>query len=300
MSLPHAVPSLPAYATYRPRRHNGITEAIDGLVAFLARCRADGTTHALADARLLDTLPDLTTFDRFQLGTRAAEAAAGWIKLALVAPERLIDPDRFGQVVAQNRGLQVKVFAEEVGALEWLVGPDAIRPVLETERLALRWLTTQDAGFIQELVNQPSWLANIGERNVRSREDGLGYIVNGPRASYAKHGFGLWCVVRKEDGIPIGLCGLLQRDYLEHPDIGFAYLERFQGMGYGMEAARATWEYARAEFGTPRLMATVVPGNAGSIRILEKLGLVSLGPFKAPGDETALILYGTEAPSPSP
>src|SRR5438045_3428187 len=108
--------------------------------------------------------------------------------------------------------------------------------ILSTERLTLRMLTPADAPFILELVNQPSWLRNIGERNVRSIEDAVGYIEKGPRASYTRHGFGLWCVERTSDRTPIGMCGLLKRDHLDTPDIGFAYLERYQGQGYGKEA----------------------------------------------------------------
>jgi RimJ/RimL family protein N-acetyltransferase len=163
--------------------------------------------------------------------------------------------------------------------------------ILATARLTLRLLTPADAPFILELVNQPSWLRNIGDRNVHSDEDAVGYIRNGPMASYAKHGFGLWCVERKEDRIPIGLCGLLKREYLEESDIGFAYLERFQGMGYGMEAATATLAHAREALGLAAVAAVVNPTNAGSIRILEKLGMTYRRPILMPGETEPIALY---------
>jgi RimJ/RimL family protein N-acetyltransferase len=284
----------PGYVAYRPRGRRSIAETFDGYFSILGWCRDHGHERLLADSRGISLTAELTAVDRLELGSGAAAIAAGSVQVAMIATEQLLHPERFAAVVANNRGLKVGTFTEEVSALEWLVGPDAFRPVLETERLALRWLTRQDAPFIQELVNQPSWLANIGERNVHSPEEAVGYITNGPRTMYAKYGFGLWCVVRKEDGIPIGLTGLLKRDYLDHPDIGYAFLERFQGRGYGSEACLAALAYAQREFDAKRLMAIVLPTNTGSIRILEKLGMRLQGPITPPGDSEELFLYGTE------
>lgn len=288
---PH-VTLAPGYARYEPTGRPSVTIAVAGLAAAIGWCRTNGIPRLLADARQLTELPSLSTLERFDLGQRSALAGGGSVQLAMVALPAAIDPERFGALVAKNRGLRVEVFTDEVAALEWLVGAEAIRPVFETERLALRWLTRNDAEFIQELVNQPSWLRNIGERNVRSPEDAIGYIEKGPRASYARHGFGLWCVVLKGDGIPVGMCGLLKRDHLEHPDIGFAYLERYQGQGYGSEAARATMAYARSRLGVATILAVVDPANAGSISILRKLGMTELGPIQMPGDGAPIALYG--------
>jgi ribosomal-protein-alanine N-acetyltransferase len=292
--LQHESISLhPGYVAYRPRGPRTLAEAFDGYFSILAWCRDHGHQRLLADSRRI-TIPELSAVDRLELGSGAAAIAAGSVTVAMIATDQMLHPERFAAVVANNRGLKVGTFTEEVSALEWLVGPNATRPVLETQRLRLRWLVPDDAAFIQELVNQPSWLANIGERNVHSPDDAVGYIVNGPRTMYAKYGFGLWCVVRKEDGVPVGLCGLLQRDYLDHPDIGYAFLERYQGVGYGSEACLATLAHARNEFGVERLMAIVLPTNAGSIRILEKLGMRLQGPITPPGDNEELFLYGTE------
>jgi RimJ/RimL family protein N-acetyltransferase len=162
-----------------------------------------------------------------------------------------------------------------------------------TERLRIRLLTLDDAPFIQELVNQPSWLKYIGERNVRSIADAEGYLTKGPLASYAEHGFGLWGVELIEDGTPIGVSGLLKRPFLDHPDLGFAFLERFQGQRYGIEAVTATAAYARRALGVKALLAVVDPENIGSIRILEKVGLQHRGPILMPGETEPIALYGT-------
>lgn len=144
--------------------------------------------------------------------------------------------------------------------------------LIETDRLILRHLTVDDAAFILELVNDPAWLRFIGDRGVRTLEDARAYILKGPVASYAQHGFGLDLVERKADGVPIGMCGLIKRDTLDDIDVGFAFLPQYCAQGYGYEAAAATLAHGRKTFGLKRIVAITAPDNTGSIRLLEKLG----------------------------
>src|SRR6187549_3783400 len=125
--------------------------------------------------------------------------------------------------------------------------------VLETERLCLQHLTADDQAFILKLLNEPGFLQNIGDRGVRSLEDAVGYIEKGPRTSYAKNGFGLYRVSLKESGEAIGMCGLIKRDTLPDVDIGYAFLPRYWGNGYALEAAEATMAYARGTLGLRRV-----------------------------------------------
>lgn len=145
--------------------------------------------------------------------------------------------------------------------------------VLETDRLFLRHLTPDDDAFILELLNEPGFLRNIGDRKVRSLEDARRYVLDGPVASYAKQGFGLWWVGLKATAEPVGICGLIKRDVLEDPDIGYAFLERFSGRGYASEAGAAVLDYGRKTLGLGRIVAITKPDNDGSIRVLEKIGL---------------------------
>lgn len=144
--------------------------------------------------------------------------------------------------------------------------------VLTTERLTLRHLQLDDAPFVMELVNEPGWLQHIGDKGVRTIEDAHRYLRTGPLDSYAKNGFGLYLVERKADGMPIGMCGLVKRDTLEHADIGFAFLARAGRQGYAHEAATAVVGYARA-LGLPKLLAITTPTNAASQTVLGKVGL---------------------------
>ena len=144
--------------------------------------------------------------------------------------------------------------------------------VLETERLILRHFNPDDAPFILALLNEPSFLRYIGDKKVRTLEDARQYIANGPVATYARHGFGLYQVELKDTHTPIGMCGLLKREELPHPDIGFAFLPDFWNKGFAYEAAAAVLKDARERLQLDRLLAIVNPDNESSIRLLEKLG----------------------------
>jgi ribosomal-protein-alanine N-acetyltransferase len=152
----------------------------------------------------------------------------------------------------------------------------------ETERLRLRHLSGADAAFMLELLTDPDYIRNIADRGVRTVEDAERYILAGPAASYEKFGFGLYLVELKQPLQPIGLCGLLRRDY--HPDveIGYAFLPAGRGQGYVLESATAVLEVARS-LEVDRLVAVTTPDNQPSIRVLEKLGFQFEGMVKLPG-----------------
>ena len=171
--------------------------------------------------------------------------------------------------------------------------------ILETRRLALRLIEVGDAAFILQLLNEPSFLRFIGDRGVRTLDDARAYIEQGPIASYRRHGLGLWLAQRRDDGTPIGMCGLLKRDNLDDIDIGFAYLPAYWGQGYAYEAAAAVKDHGRRVLGLPRIVAIVSPDNAGSIRLLERIGLVFERRIELNGDGRETSLY-VPAPTPAP
>ena len=166
--------------------------------------------------------------------------------------------------------------------------------VLATDRLLLRQLTTDDAGFMFELLNDPSFIRNIGDRNIRTIDDACAYIVNGPVKSYEKNGFGLYLIVVKETDESIGICGLIRRENLEDVDIGYALLPKFWSKGYAVEAAQVTKAYAKDVIGLKRIVAIVDPTNEGSIRVLEKIGLRYEKMIQLSADDIELKLFGAE------
>jgi RimJ/RimL family protein N-acetyltransferase len=147
--------------------------------------------------------------------------------------------------------------------------------VLVTPRLMLREFTLGDAAFVLELLNEPGFLRNIGDKGVRTREDARHYLQRGPIDSYGSNGFGLYaaCLLDAEDAEPIGMCGLVKREGLPDPDVGYAFLERHWGRGYAVESAAAALEYGMRTLELPRILAITSPDNRGSIRVLEKIGM---------------------------
>jgi len=147
-------------------------------------------------------------------------------------------------------------------------------PLPQTARLRFETLSVVDAPFILELVNEPGWLKHIGDRQIHSLDAAASYIRNGPMASYAQHGFGLDQVTRIDTGEAVGLCGLLQREYLDAPDIGYAFLQRHGGNGFATEAAHAVLAQAHQQLGLRRVYALTSLDNAASIRVLDHCGFV--------------------------
>lgn len=172
--------------------------------------------------------------------------------------------------------------------------------ITSTERLRLRELVHDDAAFIMELVNDPAWLRYIGDRNVHSLEDARGYIDKIRNGGYAKYGFGLWAVDSLESGESLGLCGLIRRDVLEHPDLGFAFLERHRGKGYAREASAAVLELARERFGFTKLLAVTTPDNGASQKVLESQGFHFERRIDWPETGEVLSLFAKEFPDGVP
>ena len=139
---------------------------------------------------------------------------------------------------------------------------------LTTERLSLDVLTPGDAEFILELLNTKGWLRFIGDRNIHSKEDALNYInkINGtPNYRY-------WTVRLTGTLEPIGIISFIKRDYLEHFDIGFAFLPQHNGHGYAYEAAKKILSVVGSKPEHAVIVATTLPHNSSSIKLLQKLG----------------------------
>lgn len=144
--------------------------------------------------------------------------------------------------------------------------------ICESARIALRLARPADAAFLLRLVNQRSWLENIGDRGVRTLDDARRYIDQRLLAPARALGYGMYVAQRKADGVPLGLCGLVKRDELPEPDLGFALLDEHAGRGYAVEAAAAVMRHAREALGIGRVLAIATPANERSRRVLEKLG----------------------------
>ncbi len=167
--------------------------------------------------------------------------------------------------------------------------------ILDTDRLHLQKFTLEDAPFIVALLNSPGWLQFIGDRNVKTEENAVAYLQTGPLKSYRDNGYGLWLVKRKEDNLSIGMCGIIRRNHLAFPDIGFAFLPPFTGNGYAYEIAAATLQYATDVLHLPVIYGITAPGNVRSIRLLKRIGLRYQKTICFTDHQDALLLYSNEA-----
>ena len=166
--------------------------------------------------------------------------------------------------------------------------------VIETERLNLREMSEADAAFVLEVLNDPGFVRFVGDRGVRTLEDAARYIDERFVKSDRQHGFGLWLVETKDEGVPVGICGLLKRGTLPGIEVGYALLPPFRGKGYAFEAASAAIRYARDVLGLPRLYAITNPDNTISMRVLEKLGMRFEQTVRLPAEESEVNLFSTE------
>ncbi len=163
-----------------------------------------------------------------------------------------------------------------------------------TERLFIRPFRFADAPFILELVNTEDWLKFIGDRGVKTLTDAEDFIKTGPFESYQANGYGAWLVQDKASKEPLGLCGFFKRDYLDWPDIGFAFLPEVYGQGYGTESAKACLDYGITQYQWPNIYAITSPKNSASIKLLEKIGLKCQKQFALEAEILALFALKPE------
>lgn len=160
------------------------------------------------------------------------------------------------------------------------------------QRLKLTELVVEDAGFLYRLMNTPKWFQFIGDRGVSNEVVAEQYILNSIQPSYIKHGFGSFKVLLKETKQPIGTCGLLQRDFLEYPDLGFAMLPKFERKGYAFEASQAVLNYAKSTLKLNIILAFANPENLASLGLLTKLHFQNYKTIML--DEKQLVLLKRE------
>lgn len=156
-----------------------------------------------------------------------------------------------------------------------------------TIRLTLKKLSVADATFILELVNSAGWIEFIGDRHVHSVEDAVAYINkinNNKNIIY-------WTVQLKDSETSIGVITFIKREYLEHHDIGFAFLPQFSKNGYAYEAAKVVLDDMLNSPLHTEVLASTIPHNKNSISLLQKLGFVFKKEMET-GNEK-LLLFST-------
>ena len=163
--------------------------------------------------------------------------------------------------------------------------------LLSTERLFLRKFNLKDADFLIKLMNDKDWIRNIGDRGVHSIRHAEEYIRTRFLKSYDENGFGFYVIALKDSGQLIGTAGLVNREGLEHVDIGYGMLPEYRGKGYAFEATKAVYDYGYSELGLNKIIAIVNPDNQGSINLLKKLGLRFEKMIRLPDEDKEIELF---------
>lgn len=163
--------------------------------------------------------------------------------------------------------------------------------VLTTERLLIRMIKIEDAPFLVALMNDKDWIRYIGDRGIRTLEEAEAYIKARFFKSYEEHGFGFYGIVLKDTFEMIGIVGLIDREGLDHIDIGYGMLPQFRGKGYAFEATKAIFEYASNTLKLEKIVAIVNPDNKGSINLLHKLGLSYEKMVRLPDEDKDIKLF---------
>lgn len=164
-----------------------------------------------------------------------------------------------------------------------------------TERLEVYDFEFGDEAFLLELVNSPNWQKYIGQLGPRTEQTATEYIQMRLLDSYTQNGFGLFKVVLKANAKPIGMCGLVQRDYLDYPDLGFAILPEFERRGFTHEAAKGCLEFAKTKLQLEQILAITDKKNIPSQSLLLKLGFRYEGQRTFSGEPSELSMYSFDS-----
>lgn len=162
--------------------------------------------------------------------------------------------------------------------------------IAEAPDFVLRPLAERDAPALHALLRDPDFLAQIGDRGGASVAEARTLITGRFAEHQATHGWGMWAIADRTHDSLLGMAGLVRRDGLDHVDVGYALLPAARGRGIAFRAARLVLDWAAAR-GIAPVVAIVSPGNAASIAVLEKLGLVASGLVRLPGASDDVMLY---------
>jgi len=161
---------------------------------------------------------------------------------------------------------------------------EVLTHILETERLALREWTADDAEALFAMMGDAEVMryVDVGKpwEDVARVREWIGRV----RESYRTRGWSRWAVVEKEGGLVVGSCGFVRLPWSGEIDFGYMFRRDRWGRGYASEITPAALRHGFERYGFPEVVASIAPENAPSRRVLEKLGFVYRGNEVMPGE----------------
>ncbi len=150
---------------------------------------------------------------------------------------------------------------------------------LETDRLIIRNWRADDWRLIRPMSLDAEVMQYIGHYQPWS-EDETRQFVSNRISDFEQYGWTMWPLVLKEMDEFVGYCGFLRRmygEYVEEIEIGYALAKDAWGKGLATEAGSRILQYGFESLGFERVIASARPENARSIRVMEKMGMHSIG-----------------------
>ncbi|MEL6440389.1 MAG: GNAT family N-acetyltransferase [Cyanobacteria bacterium J06621_8] len=145
--------------------------------------------------------------------------------------------------------------------------------ILETPRLTVRYITSQDAAALVPILGDAEVMrySIVGVHNQKQ----IKQFIEQRLLSYLERGFGLYGLVHKQEGVLIGYCGFFIQSLEEHQEveIGYRLAKKYWGQGLATEAAQAIFQYGQERFNFKRFTCLIEPANTRSVRVASKLGM---------------------------
>jgi [ribosomal protein S5]-alanine N-acetyltransferase len=166
---------------------------------------------------------------------------------------------------------------------------------LETKRLRIRQFEPErDARPLHELWGDPEAMRFISGGASTSVEETRERLARASERTSA--GWGFWALAKRQSGQLVGGVGLFPLAW-KGPEIELAYhiVPSSWNRGYASEAVRALLDAAWRETELDQIVAVVLPENAASTRVLEKVGLSSEGQARYRGFD--VVRYSIKRPS---
>ncbi|MCT3649472.1 GNAT family N-acetyltransferase [Elizabethkingia anophelis] len=156
-----------------------------------------------------------------------------------------------------------------------------MKPILETERLLLRELNSDDAGDFFNLNENPNVIKYTGDKAFQNIDEAREFLEN--YQDYRLNGYGRWAVMSKENNEFVGWCGLKYNSSTDETDVGFRFFEHYWNKGFATESAGACIDYGFKNLNLNTVVGRAMQDNAASVKILEKLGMKYVRDFEFDG-----------------
>jgi RimJ/RimL family protein N-acetyltransferase len=184
-------------------------------------------------------------------------------------------------------GCAAAVTGADVGARPGVT----FEPILETRRLRLRGFHEGDLDSYARIMSDAETMRYVGTGTPLTREEAwrsLGYILGHWRI----RGYGLWAVEERSSGDLVGRIGLYHPEGWPGLEVGWLVERKRWGEGFATEGGAASLAYAFEKVGAERVISVILPANAASIRVAEKLGERLEGHMQLQGKRVCIYAIG--------